>query len=57
MASAIVQSSHPVLWYLIRVNRRRQTEMNAKVVKIMTMCLHKGPRSSALSAAISSGEN
>ena len=43
MDTTIVQSSHPVLWYLILVNNRRQTEMNARTVNAITIRLHRGP--------------
>jgi hypothetical protein len=39
------------------VYSRRHTETKARTVKDMTMRLHSGPRSSALSAASSSGVN
>lgn len=52
--TAIVQSSQPVLWNLILVYSRRHTETNARTVKVMTMCLQRGPRSSALRTASSS---
>lgn len=55
--TTIVQSSQPVLWYVIRVNSRKHTETNDRTVNAMTIFLHSGPRLSALRAASSSGVN
>lgn len=50
-------SSHPIALYLNRVNHRRQTEMNAMIVKAMMMFFVSWPRSSFCNAASCSGDS
>lgn len=56
IATTIVRSSQPILWYLILANSRKQTETNAKTVNVITIRSHRGPLSSARRAASFSGE-